>query len=150
MVFALFGLSPAFIAARDDRVQAFKAGIEVVRNVHPSMTIGMLYTLLTAAEYYDIHFMQKKDMSALAEQVGVPYTTLVRQVELLGEGIAKRGGLGLVEKHSAPYNGKAKIVRITDEGLRMMQSIIEAMKECEAKIAATEQSDGSPRIGSEG
>lgn len=81
--------------------------LRTVEKALPAMTLGMLTTFLFAAQ---------AAISDLALQTGHSFPTVARQVDLLGEGIAGRPGLGLLAKFPVPEKRSMRYVVLAVRG----------------------------------
>lgn len=110
-------------ALQTPEMRAFTAAIDEIRHQFPAMPVGMLYTLLTAANVAHANEMRGVDLRDLSETLALPYSTVARHSDTLGEGVAKRGGLGLVEKEAIPGQKKHKALKISPAGKALLSTI---------------------------
>ncbi|MBU2533690.1 MAG: hypothetical protein KKB37_13185 [Alphaproteobacteria bacterium] len=111
-MFFLFA-SPAI--AHSPALRRLGAGLNQVRADYPSMTVGTLATLIECARL-GAEMNEAPSLALLGERLGIPYPSLTRQTDFLGDGIGKSPGLRLIEKRLAPDSRKNKIVEITPAG----------------------------------
>lgn len=101
--------------------------LDVVRKRYPNMTVGMLHTILHIAKNQPAFEKDKTDMKTLAIRLEMPYSTFVRQTDILGGGVGGGGGLGLVEKQLIGSSQKIKMVDFTEKGVGLLNSIWEVL-----------------------
>ncbi|MEF2553159.1 hypothetical protein VQ042_17630 [Aurantimonas sp. A2-1-M11] len=123
-----FFQDPDLSALQTPEMKAFTAALDEVRRQYPAMPVGMLYTLLTAANVSSSDEMRGVDLRDLSQTLALPYSTVARHSDALGHGVAKRGGLGLIEKDVIPGQKKHKALKISPAGKALLSAIHLAMR----------------------
>lgn len=93
----------------------FADALHHVRTQHPTMTIGTLSTMIEIARHHPVDGPPPK-LSELSSQLKVPYPTLMRQTDLLSNGVGNTKGLGLIEKQISSENRRERSVNFTLAG----------------------------------
>ena len=106
-----------------EHMRRFISALMGVKNAYPQMTVGALSTLMYIAQHQK-HFAEDGvSLSEIADAMGFGYSTLVRQVDLLGAGVSGRAGMDLVEKVHG-RDKKERSVRLTAHGADFVRNIV--------------------------
>lgn len=112
-----------FDEAHRTGLQFLRAAIDVLNNIHPRMSVSTVQTLLYIAGSHDPSAPTQINLTELGKQLRVPYSTLIRHIEILGEGTPAKNGLNLVERVSIPGQRKEQYVRLSYKGVDIIQEI---------------------------
>jgi len=128
-----FFTRPEYALMRHPAWPGIIAMLDVVRRKHPNMTIGMLHTFLKIAKEQEAYQENKNDMKILSEELNMPYSTFIRQIDATGAGIANKNGLNLIEKRQLGSSRKMKTIDFTQDGVRLIEEMWEEIVDTEAK-----------------
>jgi DNA-binding MarR family transcriptional regulator len=104
-------------------LQFLHAAIDVLNDVHPRMSVSTVQTLLYIAGSQDPSVPSQINLTELGKQLQVPYSTLIRHIEILGEGTPTKSGLNLVERVSIPGQRKEQYVRLSYKGVDLISEV---------------------------
>jgi DNA-binding MarR family transcriptional regulator len=104
-------------------LQFLHATIDVLNNIHPRMSVSTVQTLLYIAGSQDPSAPSQINLTELGKQLRVPYSTLIRHIEILGEGTPTKIGLNLVERVSIPGQRKEQYVRLSYKGIDLFSEV---------------------------
>ena len=134
-----------------DRATAF---VDAVCAVDSKMSVGALAAFLHVAQRMPKLAAQEMSIRDIAIQLGVPHTTLARQLDQLAEGTPKIPGLHLLEKGVHPGDKRARQVRLTPDGVKLLAKLSalmspdgEAPPNAGAAIASAEFQNRSAETG---
>ncbi|UYQ73494.1 hypothetical protein OF122_06995 [Pelagibacterium flavum] len=116
-----------FLGAREPldspELERFGRALEVIQTRYPTMTLGMLSTLF-AIGMAPKHEGALISMSDLVEHLSEQkYSTVARQLELLGEGNDQKAGMGLIEKRVDPNDRRTRYVALSDGGRHLLYEL---------------------------
>lgn len=97
--------------------------VEVARAADATMSIGTLAAFVRVARLIPQLAANELTLRDIAEMMDVPYTSFVRQVDLLCEGTAAVRGLNLLEKGVHPEDRRARQVRLTKKGGQLLHRL---------------------------
>lgn len=118
-----FFFMPDYIIMKDPEWEALVEVLDLVRGRYPKMTVGTLCTFIEIARTQKDLYQHELVMTDIAEKWEIPYPTLARQTDLLGDGLGKRDGLKLIKKVNTPNQNKTKFIDITPEGRELLLTI---------------------------
>ncbi len=116
-----FFFDPAVI--RTPEWKGFLAALDLVRIQYPTLTVGALRTLLELVARERSMAQNDETLVDVAEALSLEYPTLTRHTDVLGDGVAKSGGMKLIQKLPSPKSKKAKITAITPGGITFIMSL---------------------------
>jgi DNA-binding MarR family transcriptional regulator len=104
-------------------LQFLHATIDVLNRIHPRMSVSTVQTLLYIAGTQDPSAPSRINLTELGKQLRVPYSTLIRHIEILGEGTPIKTGLNLVERVNMPGQRKEQYVRLSHKGVDLISEV---------------------------
>lgn len=105
-------------------LQKLEMTLDVLRELDPRMTIGALTAFIYVARRLSSLASGQENLRHIAEEMNIPYPTLLRHTDFLAEGIPnKPEGLGLLEKGPHPHDKRSRQVRLTDKGIEALRKI---------------------------
>lgn|SRR5690606_7071982 len=116
-----------FLGARETldspQLERFARALEFIQSRYPNMTLGMLSTLF-AIGMAPTHEGALISMSDLVEHLpDQKYSTVARQLELLGEGNGRKAGMGLIEKRQDPDDRRTRYVGLSEGGRHLLYEL---------------------------
>lgn len=116
-----------FLGAREvfesPELERFAHALHIVQLRYPGISIGQLSTLLRVG-LAPAEQGQYVSVSDIVEQSpGQKYPTIARQLDQLGDGTEKAGGLGLVEKDIDPNDARNRHVAISEKGKNLLYEL---------------------------
>lgn len=116
-----------FLGARETldspQLERFARALEIIQSRYPNITLGMLSTLF-AIGMAPKHEGALISMSDLVEHLpDQKYSTVARQLELLGEGNGRKVGMGLIEKRGDPDDRRTRYVALSDRGRLLLYEL---------------------------
>lgn len=128
MFFFFLGLTPQ--RTFDPVLERLESVLALTRETYPKMSVSALHTLIYLAR------REQRALSAegwplteIAKEIGLPYASLGRNLDLLGEGVGEAKGLGLLERGIDPKNSKERRIMLTDKGVELINSFVEILKD---------------------
>lgn len=118
-----FFFEPEKLPLFTTELERFERVLSIVRAVHPQMTTATLVTLIGLARRQEMLWSRQLTLPEFADEMGMAYTSLLRNLDLLSEGSSKTSGLGLIEKGIDAVNQKERRLRITQDGLSLLNRI---------------------------
>ena len=104
-------------------LERFARALDIIQSRYPTMSLSMLSTLFAIGRI-------PKDGNALISVSGLvehlpdqKYSTVARQLELLGEGNARKAGMGLVEKRGNPDDRRTRYVALSEGGRHLLYEL---------------------------
>lgn len=91
------------------------------------MTVAALATLLYVAQHQREILDQRLSIAALADRIGSRKTTIARHADILGEGIAGKDGLGLLERAIDEKSRKVRLLTVSPKGVEFLRRIEAAL-----------------------
>jgi len=101
----------------------FEQGLDLLRQIDPIMPIGAASSFVHIARRLPALYGGSMNLRGVADEMGLNYTTFMRNADLLSEGGANVRQLNLLEKGISPNNKKARQFRLTDKGLDLLEKI---------------------------
>lgn len=121
MFFFFLGARQVFESLELER---FAHALDVVQRRCPGMSLGQLSTLLHIgmAPVREGQCVSVSDI--VATTPGQRYSTVARQIDLLGDGAAGSApGMGLVEKQVDPGDRRTRYVAVSEKGKILLQEL---------------------------
>src|SRR5665213_17726 len=104
-----------------------EAGLAQVRAKYPQMTVGAFESLIHIARSQNRIVDEKLSVKDLANEMSIPYPTLARHTDILGNGVAGKEGLHFLEKVSGDVDQKQRRVVLTPDGAEFLYQFEIAM-----------------------
>lgn len=109
-----------FLGARElyesPELDRFQRALEMIQLRAPTITVQMLATLLRVGNLPTKPGDLITVSDIVAQSPGQSYSTIARQLDLLGDGMGKTAGLGLIEKRSDAKDRRIRHVAISEKG----------------------------------
>lgn len=131
-----FFFFPNYLFAADPLLEGVQRALAMTRKKHPQMTVGALEALIHIARSQPRIVENHQSLKDIASEMGLPYPTLVRHTDMLGEGIGGKSGLQMLEKVAAEGSRKEKRVELTKAGFDFLTDFLSAAR---SSIPADEQ-----------
>lgn len=106
-----------------DGMHLVNAFFDELANIHPRMSVGTAQTFLYVANNHDDPASQKINMTQLCKHLAIPYSSLMRHVEILGEGSPGKPGLNLIVRVAVPGQRKEQYVELSVHGVDLIDRI---------------------------
>ena len=116
-----------FIDPTFGSLAALEGGLAHIRAQHPQLTVGTLETLIHIARAQERIVAEGLSVKDIANEMAVPYPTLARHTDILGNGVAGKGGLHFLEKVSGHVDQKQRRVQLTPVGAQFLYQFMMAM-----------------------
>lgn len=110
--------------------------------VDPSMPASMILTLLRVARHGHELAAGETNLREVAASTKLPYSTFLRQIDSLGDGAPRVRGLKLLEKGFNGADRRARAVRLTHAGKKLLQELSQIF----TKPIASGKNSGNFRI----
>jgi DNA-binding MarR family transcriptional regulator len=91
--------------------------------IDASMPVSMAATLLRIARSGEELASGETNLRAMAAAAALPYSTFLRQIDWLGDGAPRVKGLRLLEKGFNAADRRARAVRLTPAGMRLLDEL---------------------------
>lgn len=141
MFFFFFGGRETYDSPELDR---FQSALETVQLRYPTMTVQMLVTLLRVGSSPT----KPGDLISVSDIVekspGQSYSTIARQLDLLGEGHNRTPGLGLIEKRSDAADRRIRHAAISERGKLFLYEIDANLRPDLLGIGTSTEAPGYP------
>lgn len=109
-----------FLGAREPyaspELERFQRALETIQRRYPTVTVPMLTTLLRVGSLPTNPGDTITVSDIVAQSPGQSYSTIARQLDLLGDGTGKAPGLGLIEKRSDDKDRRIRHAAIAEKG----------------------------------
>lgn len=102
-------------------LERFHEALDVVHGRYPDLSLGMLRTFLCAAE--TSIDMKTATVATIAERSRQKYSSVARQIDLLGVGAIHKPGLHLLDKQLDHEDRRIRHVALSDEGRSLLQEL---------------------------
>jgi len=123
-----FFFFPNHLTMTDPVLEDFERGLALVRRRYPQMTVGALETLVHIARNQPRILSEQLSLKDVANELDVRYPTLTRHSDVLGAGIAGKGGLQLLEKVPTDGDQKERRVELTQAGVDFLSDVVSTIK----------------------
>jgi DNA-binding MarR family transcriptional regulator len=127
--------------------ERFEAGLDAVCAVDREMTVGTLSAFVRVARRIPALTSGALSLRAVSEQMGVGYSSLLRQTDVLAAGGPSVRSLDLLEKVIRPDDRRVRDVLLTERGEALMNSISACM---EAPLSKPKTTQVVPKAASNG
>jgi len=101
--------------------------LDIVRRRYPKMTVGTLCTFIEIARTQSDLVDKELKMKDVSSNLGISYQTLIRQTDLLSNGVAGKDGLNLIEKGAKYDNKSTKQIGLNENGVRLIKEMFEIL-----------------------
>jgi DNA-binding MarR family transcriptional regulator len=129
-----FFFLPNNLAVLDPALEKFESGLSFVRARYPQMTVGALESLVYIARNQSRIFEAGMSLKDLARELAVRYPTLTRHTDILGGGVAGKGGLQLLEKVPISADQKERRVELTEGGMNFLSELVSTITNNQAEL----------------
>lgn len=97
-------------------LERFQRALVLIQSRYPTMTIPMLATLLRVGSLPSQYGDKISVSDVVVRSHAQSYSTIARQLDLLGDGFGKVPGLGLIEKQSDENDRRVRNAAISEKG----------------------------------
>ena len=104
-------------------LRKFGTALKVANKLHATITVSSLSTFLYIAQEQQYIYDNKLSMQEIALRMGIPYTSLARQIKLLSGGVGDSSGLGLIDHGIEQSNSKIRILSISEKGKYFLKEL---------------------------
>jgi len=117
-------MKPGDVMPTYPELKPLEQALEAFSAIDPSMPVSMAVTLLRVAGSARQLATGETNLRAIAGSSGLPYSTLLRQVDALADGAGPRvKSLKLLEKGFNATDRRARAVRLTQDGMRFLDDL---------------------------
>lgn len=118
-----FWMDPSEIPTFGQGLSKVDASLELLRAVNPGMPIGAVAAFVRIGRSMPMLASGQDTLKSISAQMQVPYATFLRHTDLLAEGAPGTKALRLIEKGVHPEDRRARQVRLTSDGLALLQQL---------------------------
>jgi Transcriptional regulators len=110
-----------------EEMRSFEAALDVMFRECPGMTLGAALALVKLVRFLPDLAQGTTNLRDVAQEMDIPYSTLLRYTDHLSEGAKATAPLYLLEKGMHPSDKRARQLRLTDKGEALLREVEQAL-----------------------
>jgi DNA-binding MarR family transcriptional regulator len=131
-----FFIDPADIPVFTPGLGTLESSLDLLMAIDPGMPIGAAAALIRMGRRMPALATGQETLKSISSQMEVPYATFLRHTDLLSDGAKGTKALRLIEKGIHPDDRRARQIRLTPEGLSLLQQLDDLHSKPEGPVRA--------------